>query len=403
MGSRHFPNPYPDYDGQCSSPKQGRIPEALEQIIRGSIHKLLTVLNQGLADLPSDGDYTVYTGFAGQALLFHHLSSALGNQRKEEFLQRGISLLKPGLRHLKGKKYSFLGGDAGTLAVAAVIYSKLGLKSESKDCLKRLESISQHVSREDSSVCDELLFGRVGYIFSLLFVQKHLGQDCVDGKILLKVCDRVIKNGQKLAADEKWACPLMFTWHDKHYLGAAHGMAGILYMLMQVPDPGVRSRVEELVRPTIDFLMTLQFPSGNFPSSIGSASGDKLVHWCHGAPGWVYMFTLAYTLFEDEKYLSAARSCGQVVWERGLLKKGDGICHGSAGNAYVFLSLYRLTREEKYLYRACKFAEWCTNFENHATLQADRPFSLFEGIAGTIYFLADLLKPDQAKFPAFEL
>lgn len=26
----------------------------------------------------------------------------------------------------------------------------------------------------------------------------------------------------------------MFTWRDKHYLGAAHGMAGILYILMQV-------------------------------------------------------------------------------------------------------------------------------------------------------------------------
>lgn len=73
----------------------------------------------------------------GQALLCHHLSSALGDQRKEEFLQRGISLLKPGLHHLKGRKYSFLGGDAGILAVAAVIYDKLGLKSDSKDCLKR--------------------------------------------------------------------------------------------------------------------------------------------------------------------------------------------------------------------------------------------------------------------------
>lgn len=28
--------------------------------------------------------------------------------------------------------------------------------------------------------------------------------------------------------------PLLFTWHGKHYLGAAHGLAGILTVLLQV-------------------------------------------------------------------------------------------------------------------------------------------------------------------------
>lgn len=27
---------------------------------------------------------------------------------------------------------------------------------------------------------------------------------------------------------------MMFEWHDSQYLGAAHGLAGIYYMLMQV-------------------------------------------------------------------------------------------------------------------------------------------------------------------------
>lgn len=26
----------------------------------------------------------------------------------------------------------------------------------------------------------------------------------------------------------------MYMWHGKHYVGAAHGIAGILYMLLQV-------------------------------------------------------------------------------------------------------------------------------------------------------------------------
>lgn len=32
--------------------------------------------------------------------------------------------------------------------------------------------------------------------------------------------------------------PLMYTWHEKHYLGAAHGLAGILTLLLQVPAAG---------------------------------------------------------------------------------------------------------------------------------------------------------------------
>ena len=28
--------------------------------------------------------------------------------------------------------------------------------------------------------------------------------------------------------------PLVYTWHDKLYIGAAHGISGIIYALLQV-------------------------------------------------------------------------------------------------------------------------------------------------------------------------
>lgn len=59
-------------------------------------------------------------------------------------------------------------------------------------------------------------------------------------------------------------------------------------------------------------------------------------------------------VFKEEKYLRDAVECSDVIWQRGLLRKGYGICHGTAGNGYSFLSLYRLTQDKKYLYRACK-------------------------------------------------
>ena len=59
-------------------------------------------------------------------------------------------------------------------------------------------------------------------------------------------------------------------------------------------------------------------------------------------------------IFKDARYLDAAVRCGEVVWKRGLLRKGYGICHGVAGNAYGFLCLYKLTNLQKYLHRATK-------------------------------------------------
>ena len=62
---------------------------------------------------------------------------------------------------------------------------------------------------------------------------------------------------------------------------------------VQAKDYMANSELNNLVRPTIDYLQGIHFPSGNFPSSLGNNS-DKLVHWCHGAPGTVFLFAQAY-------------------------------------------------------------------------------------------------------------
>lgn len=112
------------------------------------------------------------------------------------------------------------------------------------------------------------------------------------------------------------------------------------------------------------------------------------------------MLIKAYLVFKEDRYLNASIRAGDVVWRKGLLKKGPGICHGVAGNAYVFLLLFRLTQNPLQLYRANKFAEFLTHpvFIQQARIP-DCPFSLYEGLAGTVCFLIDLLHPENASFP----
>lgn len=133
---------------------------------------------------------------------------------------------------------------------------------------------------------------------------------------------------------------------------------------------------KDLVWQSLDFLMS-QEQNCNWPAELGAAiqREKELVHWCHGAPGTgvracaracvglgpltgccpagvAYLFAKAYLINKKPQYLDTCIRCGELVWQKGLLKKGPGICHGVAGSAYVFLLLYRLTGNRKYIYRA---------------------------------------------------
>lgn len=199
-------------------------------------------------------------------------------------------------------------------------------------------------------------------------------------------------------------CPLMYAWHESEYLGAAHGLAGILQGLLATP--GLMQSNPDFqrdIKGSVDYLLSLQTSEGNFPSSLGSrrSGEDELVHWCHGAPGMVWLMAKSYLVWKEQKYLESCIKSGELVWRKGLLRKGPGICHGVAGNGYVFLLLYRLTQNEKYLYRAKQFAKFMFTQEFSNARTPDAPYSLFEGWSGTICYLVDLLKPEQALFPLY--
>lgn len=157
------------------------------------------------------------------------------------------------------------------------------------------------------------------------------------------------------------------------------------------------------VKRTIDYLLELQTESGNFPSKLNNTDA-QLVHWCHGAPGIIYLMAKAFKTFGDQKYFDSYIKSGDLVWKYGLLRKGPGICHGVSGNGYVHLMLYRISSDSKHLYRAKRFAEFLRNetfIEESRT--PDKPYSLFEGLAGTVCFLIDLLQADNAEFPFMKM
>ena len=88
-------------------------------------------------------------------------------------------------------------------------------------------------------------------------------------------------------------CPLMYEWNKNKYYGAAHGLVGILFVLLQAGEKYfIEDAMKNNVKGSIDYLRSKLYPSGNVPQSHSSNS-DKLVRWCHGAPGAIHLFILA--------------------------------------------------------------------------------------------------------------
>ncbi|XP_026746767.1 lanC-like protein 2 isoform X1 [Trichoplusia ni] len=349
-------------------------------------------------------DSTVYTGSAGLAL-YYFMCSLKNDASSQESLKMALEYLD--IENLKGRRISFLCGDAGPLAIATVISYKLGTKRNDKilpDYKTLAHRLMSLISLLNESP-DEILYGKAGYLYALLFVNKHInGKEIIPVNHIEKVINSILKSGKQYSAQMKSDSPLLWHWHDKVYFGAAHGMAGILYMLLQARLHINIIEIRSFIKPAIDWLLSQRYHSGNFPSSMGSTSGDKLIQWCHGAPGYVPLCLLAAQIFEEEKYMKVALQCGDLIWQRGLCTKGYSICHGVSGNAYAFIQLFQATKRPLYLYRACCFMEWCAVERPGTELhRPDRPASLFEGLSGRLYLAEDITRIAEARFPAFGL
>lgn len=348
-----------------------------------------------------DRNLDIYVGAGGLAFLYFHLSNTYAEDNKpqqQKYLEQSVAIIEHCMKNIKRSKVAFLHGHAGIYSIAIVLYHKLGSAKQSKTCRDELIKI-YHDLIQTGNHPSELLFGHSGYLYSLLFVNCHI-PGYIDNTLIYNVLDFILKRGV-VSKEASIPSPIMYTWHDKHYIGAAHGLAGIVYMLLNLQLDTHPEQID-LVQGTIKYLLSLQTESGNFPSSLESAPQDHLVQYCHGAPGIIPMLCLATKSIDKSVIDKPLREAIKTTWNYGLLTKGHGLCHGVAGNGYAFLSAYNALGDVEYLYYALKFTEFILNFENTEG-SPDNLYSLYEGLAGTICFMADMLNVSKAAFPGFEL
>jgi lantibiotic modifying enzyme len=371
-------------------------PEVYQTILKKGLQQMDTVLRKTQQDQKKrsksvpKSSISIYTGLGGNVYLYWLLNEMTG---LETFRESALSWLKICLlRVAESKPPTFLCGPAGlfTLAVA--------LHHEPKKHLDLLLSLRSEAVKLDSC---ELLYGTAGYLVCLIFLQRHVKipkrYQEVLAKTITKVGNKILERGRQYQSKDKNKDknkPLMWTWHKKPYLGGAHGVAGILYVLLAA---GIQS--SELWK-TVDWLHTQQLASKNYPSQAQSQSrsksqkeaSDELVQFCHGAPGVGLLFLRCYEVTQKRKYLKWAEECGEVVQERGFLTKGISLCHGSCGNAWFLALLFRATGDTKWQDLLYKFANQLAHTsQEHLWKQADQPLCMANGLAGALSFYEMIL------------
>ncbi|XP_034142592.1 lanC-like protein 3 [Esox lucius] len=402
--ARCFANRFTDYKGALLV---GQGVETVVPTVNAFIDTILKNVPLG----PSDCDGGLYDGPAGAAYMLYHVSEcAFFTYYRDAYLKIAKQIIDVSMAYVDGEKdknmkAAFLLGGAGIYAVAAMVYKALGLADFVKP-LTKFRSLWEVCSPINFLECgsDELFVGRAGYLCGALVLKQKLGIEILSKDQIQAICGAVVESGKQYALRKRKPSPLMYSYYGTEYLGAAHGLSSVLQMLLCYQDM-LTEGDRDLVWQSVDFLMN-QEQNCNWPAELGSVieRENELIHWCHGAPGVAYLFAKAYLINKKPQYLDTCIRSGELVWQKGLLKKGPGICHGVSGSAYVFLLLYRLTGNSKYIYRAQRFAEFLFTEEfKVGSCSITSVYSLFEGLSGTVCFLVDLLQPDQSEFPLFSV
>ncbi|XP_077223750.1 lanC-like protein GCL2 [Tasmannia lanceolata] len=404
MGDRFFPNEMPEF---VTESEETTTEDSLTNLLSLPYPKTAEKLMQFALDLKDKivketwtraggrvKDFSMYTGPLGTAFLLFKAYQVTNNNADLTFCTEIIRACDSASR-CSGFG-TFICGRAGVCALGAVVAKQAGDQRLMDHYLTQFKKI-----QIPGEIPNELLYGRAGYLWACSFLNRHIGKGTIPSSHTGVIVKEMIKDGIQLS--NNGSCPLMYEWHGKKYWGAAHGLVGIMHVLM---DMELKPEDQEYVKGTLRYMIRNRFPSGNYPSSEENKE-DRLVHWCHGAPGFALTLAKAAQVFGDEEFLKAAADAGEVVWNRGLLRK-VGICHGVSGNAYVFLSLYRVTGNVEFLYRAKAFACFLVDKSDRLISDGemhggDRPLSLFEGSGGLAYLFLDMIEPSEARFPAYEI
>lgn len=181
---------------------------------------------------------TLYTGTSGIVFMFYNLATSDEFKNDSKFfLSKAIEILISKKNNFDQKKLGqFICGDAGVNAVSAAIYHQIGNE-------KMAEIYLEHFVK-GVSICkpigslkpgeDELFVGRSGYLYGVLWLEKVFGTKIISDVDIFELCSTIVESGRKYSKKNKSVFPLMYSYHNKEYLGKFFRLGGINYLFKSI-------------------------------------------------------------------------------------------------------------------------------------------------------------------------
>ncbi|KAF2397163.1 hypothetical protein EJ06DRAFT_524162 [Trichodelitschia bisporula] len=301
-----------------------------------------------------------------------------------------------------------------------------------QDALDRSLVKGPEVYKDRLFYVHEMFVGRTGMLWTALELKKLHPQNTAFTHLyesVDKLTDVILQDGYKEGklylekGNADVGMPLMWRWFDDyHALGFVHGNTGILSFFLSSPLTKSLQPAYPTMATTITGLSAhVLANAGHLAMSIPPHAATRtppLLQICHGTPSFTLLLAFvqrnrafASTVWQPA-WTDALRAAAETTWTQGLLGKGISLCHGITGNALPLLMLADgaaylpgpaalsdaetdtlLARGLSMLLhaRACPpFAEAMeadevTALARGKTYRApDRPFSLWEGLAGAV-------------------
>jgi eukaryotic-like serine/threonine-protein kinase len=179
------------------------------------------------------------------------------------------------------------------------------------------------------------------------------------------------------------------------YLGAAHGWAGVGHALLRWSS-AIGQPPPEQARGLLERLLAQRRPSGRWPVRAGSR--EVYLGWCHGSAGWAQLWTLAWQLTGEGRFLRFAADNAQGA-VAAAVECNPSLCCGRAGQGFAALTLYRATGERRWLAAAHRVAADAVRMLSSDPLPAHQ---LFGGELGVALLIAELEDPSRAAMPIYQ-
>ena len=316
---------------------------------------------------PSDPDFAIGGGTAGQALFHGYLAEA-GGPEAERHAERADQLLDQAIESLATvpMRPALYSGFTGVAWAAEHLGRLLGGEEEAggeadddegddEDMNEDIDEALLTALDRGSWVGDyDLITGLVGFgVYAVERIHRPSAVRCLEA-----IVDRLHETAESNGQGTTWftppeALPLVSREQTPlgcYNLGVAHGVPGVIPLLADACRLGIR---EERARPLLDGAVRWLVPQhlgeqrgARYPSWLGPGLEPRpsRLAWCYGDPG------IAATL------LYAARAVGVEEWESSALEiaahaarsapedagvRDAGLCHGAFGLAHVYNRIHQ--------------------------------------------------------------